>query len=239
MSTEPWTQGLAALSSYFVGGATLHETLTKVSALAVETVPHADMVGITMIVEGQARTAVFTDEEAVEIDDAQYSTGQGPCVDAFAHGVSHRIEATRQPGRWPDFRRSAAAHGVLSTLSLPLIVDQQPVGAMNFYSRTEAAFTDQLEAQVKPFAAQAAIALANAQAYWDATQLGARLKESIEFRGVIEQAKGILMAAQNCTADAAFELLVRASQRENVKIRDLAQRIVDNVTGPQPDPAPA
>jgi ANTAR domain len=61
------------------------------------------------------------------------------------------------------------------------------------------------------FASQAAIVLANAQAYWDAHSLGERLGEAMKSRAVIEQAKGMLMAAQHCDEDRAFELLVRAS----------------------------
>jgi AmiR/NasT family two-component response regulator len=47
-------------------------------------------------------------------------------------------------------------------------------------------------------------------------------------RAVIEQAKGILIGAQGIDEDEAFGLLVRGSQRENTKLRDVARRIVDN-----------
>ena len=45
-------------------------------------------------------------------------------------------------------------------------------------------------------------------------------------RAVIEQAKGVLMAEQGCLPEEAFELLRAASQRENVKLREIAERIV-------------
>ena len=70
--------------------------------------------------------------------------------------------------------------------------------------------------------------LANAQAYWDAHELSVRLGEAMKNRAVIEQAKGILIGAQGIDEDQAFGLLVRASQRENIKLRDIARRIVDN-----------
>ncbi len=59
-----------------------------------------------------------------------------------------------------------------------------------------------------------------------------RLNESIEYRAIIEQAKGILMAAQHCSAEEAFDLLVAASQRENIKVREIARRLVDRATTP-------
>jgi AmiR/NasT family two-component response regulator len=54
----------------------------------------------------------------------------------------------------------------------------------------------------------------------------------MQSRAVIEQAKGILMArAAHLSADEAFDLLRKASQRENVKLREIAQRIVDRGAG--------
>jgi GAF domain-containing protein len=227
MSDSPLSESLAALSRFFVGDGTLEQTLLRVSELTVEAVPPAALVGITMVVEGRQRTAVFTDETAPEVDQAQYDSGDGPCLDAFEHQRVYRIDSTREDGPWAAFRRAAAEHGIGSTLSLPMSVDKQPVGAMNLYSFQERAFTPRDAEVGELFASQAAIVLANAQAYWDARELSSRLGEAMKTRAVIEQAKGMLMAAQRCTEDEAFELLVRASQRENVKLRDVARRIVE------------
>ena len=51
------------------------------------------------------------------------------------------------------------------------------------------------------------------------------LHATMEHRSIIEQAKGVLMHQMQCSADAAFAVLVAASQRENVKLRDIAERI--------------
>lgn len=227
MADSPLSESLAELSRFFVGDGTIEEALTRVVNLTVAAVAPADLVGITMIVEGRQRTAVFTDELAPEIDQAQYDSGSGPCLDAFRDQRVTEITSTREPGPWLEFRRAAADHGILSTISMPLVVEKRSVGAMNLYSRREAAFGDVDRANAEMFAAQAAIVLANAQAYWDAHQLSTRLAESMHHRAIIEQAKGMLMAAEGIDEEAAFDLLIRASQRENVKLRDIAQRIVD------------
>jgi AmiR/NasT family two-component response regulator len=67
---------------------------------------------------------------------------------------------------------------------------------------------------------------ANAQAYADAQDLSDRLGDAMQARATLEQAKGIVMGARRCGADEAFEVLRRASQRENVKLREIAERIV-------------
>lgn len=51
------------------------------------------------------------------------------------------------------------------------------------------------------------------------------LHNAMEHRAVIEQAKGVLMHSMKVGPDAAFAVLVAASQRENVKLRDVAARI--------------
>jgi len=61
----------------------------------------------------------------------------------------------------------------------------------------------------------------------------ARLVARLESLPVIEQAKGILMAESSCTPDEAFSMLRSASQRANVRVRDLASEIVDRVSSGQ------
>jgi GAF domain-containing protein len=233
---EPLNESLAALSRFFVGDGTLKETLDRVAQLAEEAVPAADFAAMTMLVDGRTRTAVFTDEAALEIDQAQYDTGIGPCLDAFRHGEVFRIDDTVKDDTWGPFSEAAAANGIRSTLSLPLVANHEGVGALNFYSRVPNGFSDGDVEIGSQFAAQAAIVLANAQAYWDAHQLSQDLATAMKSRATIEQAKGILMGAQRCSADEAFQILVRASQRENRKLREVADDLVGRVQQVPPKP---
>jgi GAF domain-containing protein len=237
MSESTFSECLATLSRFFVGDGTLDETLLRVAELTTEAIPAASLVGITLMVEGKPRTAVFTDETAPQIDQSQYDTGDGPCLDAFREQQVFSIACTEDEGPWPTFRAAAAGHGIHSTLSLPLVVDRASVGAMNLYADRADAFGPDDHETAATFASHAAIVLANAQAYWDASSLSERLGEAMRSRAVIERAKGMLMAAQGCDEDRAFELLVQASQRENVKLRDIARRIVTSATR-RPPPAP-
>ena len=225
-SQEPLERSLAALSRFFVGDGTLHDTLQRVAEYAEQAVPAASMTGITMLVEGRAKTAVFTDELAPEIDSAQYETGIGPCLDSFRHRQVFRIDDTTKDDRWPPFSEACGAHGVRSTMSIPMIANHEGVGALNYYSKSPNGFSAEDEEIGGQFGAQAAIVLANAQAYWDAHQLSQNLATAMQSRAVIEQAKGILMGAQRCSADEAFQILVRASQRENRKLREIAEALV-------------
>jgi AmiR/NasT family two-component response regulator len=61
------------------------------------------------------------------------------------------------------------------------------------------------------------------------------MEEALQSRDLIGQAKGILMAREGITADQAFDMLRRASQRLNVKLRDVAGGIVDRSGAPAGD----
>ncbi len=224
-------QALRALSSFLVAKTSLGDTLLRVSEITTEAMPAAAMAGITMLAEdGKPRTSVFTDPDAPEIDIAQYESGRGPCLDSWRETRVVRLDtmAEQATTRYPEFARAAQAHGIESSLSLPLVAADQGLGALNLYARVPHGFADADEAIGVDLAAAASIVLANASAYWEAAQLSEQLSEAMRSRAVIEQAKGILMArSPELTAEDAFGLLRQASQRENVKLREIAQRIVD------------
>ena len=67
----------------------------------------------------------------------------------------------------------------------------------------------------------------------------ARLRAQLASMPVIEQAKGIIMAKYGWSEDQAFEALRRASQRENIKVRELAVKIVAQTVRPAPAPRQA
>lgn len=75
----------------------------------------------------------------------------------------------------------------------------------------------------------AAILVSNALALVDAAQLNDQLRQAVDSRELIGVAKGIFMERQSCTRDEAFDLLRRASQRENRKLRELAEELVERV----------
>ena len=224
---DPVQQSVAALARFFVGDGTMHDTVQRVVDLAASAITPADMIGLTMMVEDKPATAFFNGPEAVHIDQAQYDSGTGPCLDAFRDRAVYTITSMTDEDRWPAFTKSALEHGVHSSMSLPLRTGDRAVGALNFYARETAAFGSDEEARGQLFADQAGVVLLNAQSYWDAQLLSERMSEAMRSRAVIEQAKGILIAQSRIDADAAFAILVEASQGENRKVRDIAEEIVE------------
>lgn len=201
------------------------DTLERIAHLAQAAVEPAVMVGLTMEVGGAATTAVFTHDQVREIDEAQYEAGTGPCLDSYRNGVTCSVPSTLDDDRWPSFSAACRRHDVRSTLSVPVIAKDATLGALNFYARTDEAYSEHDSDLATAFAAQAAIVISNVRAFLGAQRLADQLSAALQSRVVIEQAKGLLMAGGR-TANDAFEILKRASQRENRKVREVAADVV-------------
>lgn len=223
---QPVAASTGALGAYFMGDISVAEALDKICGAALEAVPVATRAGISMTVDAQIGTYVFTHPDVEDVDRAQYATMDGPCVEAFLTGTPVVIPSTLEPGPFEEFCRTAAEHGLLSVLSTPLTAGAQVVGALNLYAPVEDAFDADAEETLRAFATHAAYLLLNHQAYWDARSLTENLVQALESRAQIEQAKGIIMGSTGASPEEAFEQLRAQSQQENVKLRDIAGEIV-------------
>ena len=141
------------------------------------------------------------------------------------------VEDTTQEGRWAEFGARAVAAGVGSSLSVPLTVGGRPVGALNLYAPDARAFEETRLGWARGIAAAVSGVLALAASRAEQARQVEDLRAALDTRAVIDQALGILMAQQRCTSDEAFDILRRASQRRNAKLRDVAAGIVMGISG--------
>jgi GAF domain-containing protein len=218
----------AELGRLRLGDNDLRQVLAHIADLAKATIPGATEVSVTLVADRGAGTAAYTGEMALAIDEMQYDVGSGPCLDASADPTSVRVvrDAVHET-RWEGFAEAAARVGVGSSMSVGVPVVQQLTGALNIYSAGVDAFDSDAIALAETFASYAAVALANAHLYETTSALASQMSSAMMSRAVIEQAKGILIAQQGVDGDEAFQMLSRASQTSNRKLRDIAQAIVD------------
>lgn len=197
----------------------LDATLQRVVTAAVETVPGCDHAGISFIEGRTVRSRATSDEVPVEVDKIQYEVDEGPCLDAMREHEVFSVDDLSVDSRWPQFsKRAAEETGVLSMLSFRLFVEQDTMGALNLYSKREAAFPEEAHHIGAVLAAHAAIAIVSAR-------MNEQKDEAIRSRDIIGQAKGIIMARKGVSEEEAFDILRRASQRMNVKLRDIATQV--------------
>lgn len=205
--------------------------------LSVKVLPGCDSAGITLRIDGQDLTAAASDEFALEIDKIQYKLDEGPCLTALQTSTIQKVEVVSEDSRWPEFGRRAADKGLHSVLSLPLGSDGT-AGALNLYAKTERAFDDDATVRVgEVFATQSGIAMRNARTYVAARHVADQLNEALQTRDMIGQAKGILMEREGVTDAEAFDMLKTISQNSNVKLRDIAHRLIEEKTKEVPSRA--
>ena len=217
---------VVALNASMLDEEGLDDTLRRVAYLACSSPIGADNAGVTLQREGGPATAAYSGEAALSLDEAQYAADDGPCLAAFRSGETLRLDhIADHADRWPKFTAVAAELGIVSSLSLPLRLKAETVGALNLYASHALTFSDESVYLATLFAEQAALAVTNAEVYWNTHALTEHLTAALENRDVIGQAKGVLATRHRITMDEAFERLRRTSQNLNVKVRDVADYV--------------
>jgi GAF domain-containing protein len=207
-------------------GRDLAEVLGEITTISRRAMPGSEATSITLIRGEDPFTAAHDGQLAGDADELQYQRGYGPCMDAGRSGQVFLVEDMRIEQRWPDYAQHAAAHGVGSSLSVPLPFQTATIGALNNYARWPYAFDEADVAMSEEIASWVAFAVGNATAAASTAEELTQMRTAMMSRAVIEQAKGILIERHHITPDQAFTLLTRTSQRTNIKVRDVADNLV-------------
>ena len=227
--------GVAAVAAALFSPASVEDTLQRVVELAVSSVDDCDLAGILVGADQTVVTRAASDPAVIDLDQLQLRDGEGPCLEALAGaGPVYSADLGTDP-RYRRFGPAAEAAGIRSALAYRLLVDGAD-GALNLYARLPNAFGSHDRARAAILAALAGTALNAAVNRRDAQARSDNLEQALLSREVIGQAQGILIERERITAEQAFDILRRASQHLNEKLRDIAQHLVD--TGEDPDTGP-
>jgi hypothetical protein len=223
MSLDEVTAAIAAAATALHEPApSLEATLESIAFAARDSIPGFDLAGISTVDhKGNVETRAVTDPRVLDFDKLQYSLGEGPCLDALgaAHVVS--VPRLRHEQRWPHYVPRVVCLGLRSQMAVKISVDHSgTLGGINLYSTTSDDIHPEAESIAELFAVHASLAMGSV------TKIG-QLSSAMETRKVIGQAIGILMERYGIHEDNAFHFLVRASQTDNIKVRDIAAGIVD------------
>jgi GAF domain-containing protein len=208
--------------------------LDQLVTLAVKVLPGDLFCGITLRRDRGAMTVASSDARAGQVDEIQYGHDEGPCLHSLHTGEVVVVDDLASDDRWGAYQMPALGHGVRSSLSLPLHTDGQTIGALNMYATQPRVFGPQERLIAGRFADEASRALALAVRIAERTEMSEHLQNALASRAVIDQALGIIMGQNRCTADEAFEVLRTISQNRNVKLRDIAAEMIRAVSGRPP-----
>ena len=217
-------EAFAEISRVLLAEPDVQRTLEKMCVLLVETVDGCEHSVVTVVTDHDLRSPAANDAVGPAVDAIQLEVDEGPCVEAIREHHTVVTDDLTTETRWPRFStRAAEATGVRSMLSFRMFLDADTLGSLNLYSKRPAAFGEESVAVGTIFAAHASVALRAARAREDL----ARLRDVVEARELIGQAKGILMGRQGITSQAAMDILCRGANRLKIELRELARRVVE------------
>lgn len=196
------------------------ETLQLAVSVATGIIDACDLAGISIADRKGVRTRAASDDSVLAMHELQYQLGEGPDVQTLRDQETVYCPDLSTDERWPRWGpRVMQELGVRSVVSYRLFTTSDTLGALNLFSRTPNAFDGEDIDNGLALAAHVAVAVAE-------EQNDERLHSALVSRTVIGQAQGILMERFGLSAEHAFQILIRFSTHQNVKLHRVASQLV-------------
>lgn len=186
--------------------------------------------GITLLRDRKAATVASSSDHARQMDEIQYSFGDGPCMTAARDHVTIEIPDLEAEPRWPDYAVAVRQHGIRSVLAVPFDLEDDARAALNLYSTSPNKFDAEALDAAKTYAGQVNKVLRLGLRLARLVETAAHLRSALESRTIIDLAVGIIMAQNRCSQDTAVEILKSASNGRNIKLRDIADTLVRSIS---------
>lgn len=175
-------------------------------------------------------TVATNDPKALAMDELQYSFGDGPCLTAMRTWTTVHVPDVAEERRWPEYISAVATEGIGSILGIPLPQEGGAAAVMNLYSPLRNGFTVHDIAGAESFAEQTAKTLRLELRLTQTHEARNDMADAMKSRTMIDMAVGAIMAQNRCSQDGAIEILRRASNSRNVKLRDVAAAVIASIT---------
>jgi hypothetical protein len=215
----------AAVAAVFSEAEHLTELLALAVRLATTTVVPCARAGVVARRDGRLTSIAASDPEAHRLNGLNLTLEQGPAVDVLDTGQSVYVPDLSDDRRWPALARGAWGAGPVLATSIEDGTDEPK--ALVFYGAPGMAFDRIDRAHGVVFATHVSLALSALQRHLREHELAEQLRRGLDSRTVIGQAQGIVMARAGLNEREAFEVLRRASQHRNIKLREIAAYVVE------------
>jgi GAF domain-containing protein len=222
---------LVELADNLVDDLDVIDVLTVLSDRCVE-VLDVDSAGVMLAGPGGELQVVASSSDAMRsLELFELQANEGPCVDCFISGAPIvNLELSEVDGRWPRFARRAIILGFHSVHALPMHLRGTTVGALNLFRTTPGTLNGDDVVAAQALADVATIAIIQHQSSMSAADLHAQLREALNSRIIIEQAKGRVSEASGLDMDRSFDRIRNHARNHNLRLTDLARTIAEGTT---------
>ena len=216
-----WASLFAQVSRDLLAAPEDQVTHQRIVDLAVDVVPACDWSVLSLRGRrGRLETVAATSLEVAAVESWQHTAGEGPGSDDTSAPHTWLVQDLRADGRWPGWAEQAVAAGIGAVLGVRLTTGSGLLGTLSLYAARTSAFDADSVRRAELFASHAATAA-------DTARLVTGLRAAVESRHLIGLAQGVIMQRYDMGVEASFDVLRRYSSHANVKLREVAQRVVE------------
>ena len=197
--------------------------------LAEQCLAHLPVDAAAVLVErdGALQVAAATDGHLARLEELAVTHGEGPGPDAFRSGRSAVLTVPELQARWPRYADAAERPSWSFVHAIPLRAGIDTLGALVLTGRTRGLGIHD-EVVAGSLADIAGAMLQRERAGREAEQLAVQLQHALDSRVLIEQAKGVIAERTKRSPGDAFELLRTYARAHRLRLRDVAQAIIDD-----------
>jgi hypothetical protein len=223
LTADPATV-FSALAEIIYQGSDATQIYAAICVAATLIVPGCDHASVLVKQGDRYVTVGASSQLAHRVDDLERRAGDGPCIDAIEEEAPQIETDLTKPNQWPHFAaRLLEETPVRGAMGFRLLIDKRKGAALNLFSETPNLFDSESAGRAAVLASFASVAI-NALAHGaDASSLRRGLLSNRE----IGKAVGMLMMLHDINEDDAFDLLRRHSQSLNIKLADVARRVIE------------
>lgn len=224
LTADPATV-FAALAEIIYQGSDATQMYAAICVAATLVVPGCDHASLLVKRDDRYVTVGASSRLAHRVDDLERRSGDGPCIDAIEEETPQVEPDLTKPNQWPQFAaRLVEETPVRGAMGFRLLIDKRKGAALNLFSEKPNVFDSEAAGRAAVLASFASVAI-NAIAHGeDATSLRRGLLSNRE----IGKAVGMLMMLHDMNEDDAFDLLRRHSQGLNIKLADVARKVIES-----------
>lgn len=214
----------AALAEIIYQGSDATQMYAAICVAATLIVPGCDHASLLMKRNDRYVTVGASSKLANHVDDLERRANDGPCIDAIEEETPQIEPDLTKPNQWPNFAaRLVEETPVRGAMGFRLLIDKRKAAALNLFSETPNLFDSEAAGRAAVLAAFASVAINAIAQGEDASSLRRGLLSNRE----IGKAVGMLMMLHSLGENEAFDLLRRHSQSLNIKLADVARRVIE------------
>jgi GAF domain-containing protein len=216
----------------------LLDELVRFSTTVALVEPAPAFSSITLMRGQEPVTVASSAERAIQLDETQYRSGDGPCLTAIREQTVIDVPDVSKEDRWPDYRAASRRVGVASSLSVPLVLEGNVKAGLNMYSTKTHGFSARDIGTIEAYALRVSKVLRLAVRISNLAEVKTHLVAAVESRTIIDRAVGAIMARNRCDRATAVRILNIAASVRELEVADVAASVLASIPDDPTTPTP-